>query len=192
MTAGLSEKMTLALTRQRKLARKMPWIANIIFVPLVLFWFGELTLLSGSVSFITSFVGGRIILLIYAQYQQIKIYGNNIDEYVKDLQHAVDLEEASKNGTVDLPGKPGKIAGTREFSIDIVEKAEKSNSKYKDFPIYDWVMVKWIDGNIRKFVFDGVVNLDGDPTKKLILPQNSFVLGPGIIYKLDESQVDAS
>lgn len=180
--AGLSDRMDTLLTKQRSLQRKMPFLSNVIFLPLFLWWFGSLTFFTGAASLLLAFVAGRIWLVIHAQWAQLSLYGRDFESFYKDLDEAILLEKQAKVAS-KAPAPNGPYKGTFAYDVDVIERSE-STSSYKDSPIYKWLIVRGADGVVKKFEFDGIINLAGmKPTDTLKIPENAFVLQPGIIYK---------
>lgn len=151
-----------------RMTRRIPIIAGLMFFLPSLFAFGELTVLTGLASFVIAWLGGRMILFFNMMRLQHKFYGNDIEAMMEDLTE-LEVEQDEAND---------------KLGVTIVDLPKEFKTKFRDAPVYDWLMIKMPDDSVRKVVYDGITNYSlGDP--RLKLQSNQIAFEPGIIYRLE-------
>lgn len=153
----------------------MPYIACTFVMLPMLFMFGQLTIFSGIVSFLTAWLSSRVVLFFYTLYLQRKIYGSDISSLVSDMnmQTKEDQTQSSSNSRV------------KTINITIIDKPEESRSTYKDEPIFEWLIIKIEEEEPKRYEYDGIVDLDSE---NVTLSKGSIIIWPGIIYRQTDEQ----
>lgn len=144
-----------------------------------------LTLNGFFTAFVCTYVLCKIVAFFSIMQLQRKIYRGDVEAFVEDIKNyervkrsKVTDAEDEEEGDVESDEAPEP--GPKQISVTIIERPEKAIARFRDFPIFEWLIID-VDGTPHKYLYEGIMN--NPDTQFHNLKQDEILFPPGVIYK---------